>query len=83
MSIVNEWVDLLLGLAAVAAILIGIGKGWAAIQSSERKGDAVHRRLDRFQSDLEDLKLDVREIKTEVRLRTTLRFKIPETGDQA
>lgn len=74
-----QWaVQILVGGAVLCGTLVGVGKGWATLAQSRAMLKALHERLDKFNLTQQELSLDIREIKTFLRVHPTLRFRIPE-----
>lgn len=71
----SRWVTSIVGVVGLLVLLFGAGKAWAAVSAAASSLRAIHRRMDESQKEIEGIKLDVREIKTEMRIRSTLRFR--------
>lgn len=85
----SRWVSSVVGVVGLLVLLFGAGKAWAAVSAAASSLRAIHRRMDESQQEIQGIKLDVREIKTEMRIRSTLRFRAahepppaPPTGPQ-
>lgn len=76
-----QWaVAVLVGITVVLGSGVAIIRFWINVAQDFSKLTALHPRLDKYFSQQEDMKLEIREIKTFLRVHPTLRFRIPDRG---
>jgi hypothetical protein len=76
-----QWaVAVLVGITVVLGTFTAIIKFFIKVAQDFSKLTALHPRLDLYFREQAELKLEVREIKTFLRVHPTLRFRIPDRG---
>ena len=76
-----QWaVAILVGVVVVLGTFAAVVKFFVRLAQDFAKLVALHPRLDKYFSQQEDMKLEIREIKTFLRVHPTLRFRIPDRG---
>lgn len=76
-----QWaVAILVGVVVILGSLTAIIKFFIRLAQDFAKLTALHPRLDKYFAQQEDMKLEIREIKTFLRVHPTLRFRIPDRG---
>lgn len=76
-----QWiVSVLVGATVLAGGIFAIIRSIFKLSQQFAKLVALHPRLDKYFAQQEDMKLEIREIKTFLRVHPTLRFRIPDRG---
>ena len=74
-----QWaVAILVGLVVILGSFTAIIRFFIRLAQDFSKLTALHPRLDKYFAQQEDMKLEIREIKTFLRVHPTLRFRLPE-----
>ena len=77
----DQWaVAILVGVVVVLGTFVAVIKFFVRVAQDFAKLVALHPRLDLYFREQTELKLEVREIKTFLRVHPTLRFRIPDRG---
>lgn len=76
-----QWaVAILVGVVVILGTFTTIVRFFIRLAQDFSKLTALHPRLDKYFAQQEDMKLEIREIKTFLRVHPTLRFRIPDRG---
>lgn len=74
-----QWaVAILVGVVVLLGTFTAVVKFFIRLAQDFSKLTALHPRLDKYFAQQEDMKLEIREIKTFLRVHPTLRFRLPE-----
>ena len=76
-----QWaVAVMVGVMVILGSFTAVIRFFIRVAQDFSKLTSLHPRLDRYFAQQEDMKLEIREIKTFLRVHPTLRFRIPDRG---